>query len=340
MSEAANIDSIDVLKDIKLSLLKFQEAATVSLGDAESETHRVLMWIQTEQDSFWQHQIRKREEIVTRCKEAVRMKKVFKDATGRQQSAIDEEKALKIALRNLEEAQQKLKLVRKWARQLPKEIENYKGSVQRFATTVESQIPTAIGHLEKLAKKIDAYLSVQAPSFDGAIGTGGALGSAPGQASMGRGSAISGGIAPDEITRLKGLLATPEIRATAPIVTDVKLQAPTIPAEHQAPAMLPVTERRHPPADAKVLVATFSSSAGRLFLHHAEPVVPNDSGWSILPADATADLQWEAIRFADLLAARPDMADLLGLPVRFSVMIDSSGVSDVADAQQPAWRRT
>src|ERR1700722_12175593 len=113
MSEAANIESIDVLKDVKLALLKFQEAATVSLGDAESETHRVLMWIQTEQDSFWQHQIRKREEIVTRCKEAVRMKKIFKDSSGRQQSAIDEEKALRIALRNLDESQQKLKLVRK-----------------------------------------------------------------------------------------------------------------------------------------------------------------------------------------------------------------------------------
>ena len=89
MGEAARVDSIDVLKEFKTAIWKFQEAASASLGDAEAETHRVLMWLQTEQDSYWQHQIRKREELVTRCKEAVRMKKIFKDSSGRQQSAID-----------------------------------------------------------------------------------------------------------------------------------------------------------------------------------------------------------------------------------------------------------
>lgn len=336
MGEAARIESVDVLKEVKLALLKFQEAATVALGDSESEMHRVLMWLQTEQDSFWQHQIRKREELVNRCKEAVRMKKIFKDATGRQQSAIDEEKALRIAMRQLEEAQEKLKHVRKWARLLPKEIEMYKGSVQRFATTVQSQIPTAAGHLEKLARKLDAYVSLQTAS----IGGGGGGGLAPAQASMGRGGVLAGSLAPDELARLKSQVPTPEIRAAAPPVTELRLQVPTIPAEHHAPVMLPVTPRREMRAEARIFIAKSASEAGRLFVHHAEPAVPLDSGWSIAPADAGQELEWEAIRVVDLLAARPDWADLLGLPIRFSVIIDSAGISDVIDANQPAWRRS
>jgi hypothetical protein len=265
------------------------------------------------------------------------MKKIFKDATGRQQSAIDEEKSLRIAMRQLEEAQEKLKHVRKWARLLPKEIETYKGSVQRFATTVQSQIPAAAGHLEKLARKLDAYVSLQAASIGGSVGGGPGL--APAQPSMGRGGTVAGGIAPDELARLRGQIPTPEIREAAPLVTELRLGVPTIPADHHAPVMLPVTPRRELSADARVFIAKSAFEAGRLFVHHAEPAVPLDSGWSIAPADAGQELEWQAIRVADLLAARPDWADLLGLPVRFSVIIDSAGISDVVDAQQPAWRR-
>src|SRR5579871_5329724 len=132
MVQGARVDSIETLKAFKVALWKFQEAAQVALGDAESEATRALMWVENEQDSFWQGQIRKAEQNVVRCKEAVRMKKVFKDASGRQQSAVDEEKALSIAVKRLAEAQAKHVLVKKWARQLQKEIEMYKGGVQRF----------------------------------------------------------------------------------------------------------------------------------------------------------------------------------------------------------------
>src|SRR4051812_16115313 len=126
MAQGARVDSVETLKAFKVALWKFQEAGQVALGDAESEMTRVLMWVENEQDAYWRGQIRKAEETVSRCKEAVRMKTVFKDATGRQQSAVDEQKALQIAMKRLAEAQSKLVVVRRWVRQLQKEIELYK----------------------------------------------------------------------------------------------------------------------------------------------------------------------------------------------------------------------
>src|ERR1700722_11747892 len=121
MPQGARLDSVSTLQDLKIALWKFQEAANVGLADAESELGRLLMWVQNEQSSHWKSQIRIRQELVTRAKEAVRMKKVFKDASGRQQSAVDEEKALQIALRRLAEAEHKLVMVKRWAIQLQKE---------------------------------------------------------------------------------------------------------------------------------------------------------------------------------------------------------------------------
>jgi hypothetical protein len=101
MPEGARVDSLDALTLFKSALLKFQEAAQIALSDAEGEMNRVLLWVENEQQSHWQTQIRKCQEAVVRCKEAVREKKIFKDATGRQQSAVDEEKALAVAMKKL-----------------------------------------------------------------------------------------------------------------------------------------------------------------------------------------------------------------------------------------------
>jgi hypothetical protein len=337
MAEGARIDSIDVLQALKVAIWKFQEAAEVALGDAESEMGRVVNWLHHEQDSYWQHQIRKREEIVGRCKEAVRMKKIFKDATGRQQSAIDEERALKIAQRSFEEAQQKLVAVRKWARQLPKEIELYKGSVQRFSTTVQSDLPNAAAYLEKLSRSLNAYLAVQA----GGASDLSAAGSAEGNASMSRGGVAQSGIAPDELDRLMAQLPDAETRAAAPMMAELRLPIPIIPPDQHAPQMLPVTARTPLSLDSRIVIAKGAEQASKLFLHHhSERLTTRDAGWSVMPVEGATEGQWEAVRAGDLLAQRPDLADLLGLPVGFSVMIDSSGISNVIDVRLlPAWRR-
>src|SRR5438128_10121401 len=104
----ARVTSIDALKHFRVALFKFIEAANVALGDADADVSRTLMWLQLEQPAYWEGQIRKRHEIVNRCKDEVRQKKLFKDSTGRTQSAVDEEKRLQIAQRRPAEAEKRL----------------------------------------------------------------------------------------------------------------------------------------------------------------------------------------------------------------------------------------
>jgi hypothetical protein len=158
MSDGARVESIDALKHFRVALFKFQEAANAALGDAESDLHSTMNWLENEQYTFWQSQIRKRHEIAERCKEAVRMKKLFKDSTGRTPSAVEEEKALVMAQRRLEEANTKFANVKKYTRVLQKETESYKGSVQRFATTVQSEIPVAAATLDNLVQTLEQYV--------------------------------------------------------------------------------------------------------------------------------------------------------------------------------------
>lgn len=309
----------------------------VALGDAESEMHRTLVWLETEQDSFWQGQIRKRQEIVTRAKEAVRMKKVFKDAVGSRQSVVDEEKALQIAQKRLAEAEQKLLAVRKWSRVLQKEVELYKGSVQRFATTAQADLPAAAAHLENLSAKLDAYVAVQPAEVGaGAVGEGSVGAQQPG---MARSMALPPGAGEDELARLLARVPSFEIRVAAPGITELRLRLGAIPPVHLA-AIKSITAVRDPlPDDAKVLVNRSIAGSSRVFLHR-EANSAGDSGWSILPADLGPIDEWETIPVAEVLRAFPNWRELLVLPAGFSVIIGHDGIAAMFDSRQQAvWRR-
>jgi hypothetical protein len=159
----AKVEDLDAIKAFKRAIWKFAEAANVALGDAEGEMNRALMWLEGEQRAYWEGQVRKRADLVERAKEAVRMKKIFKDSTGRQQSAVDEEKKLKVAIKRFEEAEEKVAAVKKHTAKLRKEILMYKGHVQRFATAVQNDLPMASAQLDGLLDRLRQYVALDVP---------------------------------------------------------------------------------------------------------------------------------------------------------------------------------
>lgn len=213
---SARVQSVDALMHFRVALWKFAEAANVALGDAESEVQRTLSWLQGEQQQFWTGQIRKRHEFVNRCKDAVRQKKLFKDSTGRTQSAVDEEKALGIALKRLEEAEQKLLNTKRHSSKLQKEMHMYKGAVQSFATVIASDMPNAVASLDRMVRALEAYVSLVASSGSAEV-------AAPAGAAAGAGSGEVSAMTRAEIDAevAKAIDAVPD-ENTPPAVDDGK----------------------------------------------------------------------------------------------------------------------
>src|SRR4029453_10950565 len=182
MSETARIDSIAELRAFRVALIKFADACNVALGDAESDMQRTLTWLDRDQITYWNGQLAKRAEIVTRAKEAVRMKKLFKSPTGSQQSAVEEEKALRIAIRNYEEAEQKIVACKQWSKRLQKEIMMYKGGVSRFTSVLGGDMPRALAALDAMAASLEAYATLAAGGGSAGAGAGAVPGAFAGDA--------------------------------------------------------------------------------------------------------------------------------------------------------------
>ncbi len=188
MSQGANVEDLDVFRYMKAALIKFRQTAEIAMVNADAQISRTLHWLEGEQITYWQNQIRKRQEMVARCKEAIRQKQIFKDASGRTPSTFQEEKQLQAAMRALEEAEVKLASTKRYIPILQKEIEAYRGGVQSLGGVLTTEIPKAIAMLERLSQSLDEYVNL-ASSAAGPPGETGDRTLPPGQMQRGGESA-------------------------------------------------------------------------------------------------------------------------------------------------------
>jgi len=324
MSTAANIGNIEALKQLRIALVKFAEMANVALGDAESEVQRVINWVENDQATYWSNQLRKRQEILVKAKEALRHKQIFKDATGRRQGTAEEEKAVQIAQRRLAEAEQKIAHVKRWGRQLEKEAQIYKGSVQRLGTTVTADIPVAIAKLDRMGIALRGYVNLVTP---------GEVASTADQtagASMARGE--PGPPQPGDTYRaLRQRSPKPEARDAIPPGEPATSRPLEISSGDQEKLATLSLERQIVDPNVMVVFANNVLEQPRIYLHRIDPAFPGDSGWTIGQAEGEAATEYNAAKAADVVKVWPLFEQFLPLPPGTLIALDSAGIAAILD---------
>jgi hypothetical protein len=338
MPQGAHVDSVDGLRLFKSALHKYVEAARAALGDAEGEMHRTLIWLEGEQLNHWQHQIRLLNEMVSRAKEAVRQKKLFKGPAGHTQSAAEEEKALAMLLRKLQEAEEKLVATRQYGRKLQKEILLYKGQAQRFATAIDSSIPTAIAQLDQMVGALESYLSLTAPEITLGAGEASSSSSAPppGDSMAQGGQEMQSN--PFVELRRKTPMASVLAAAAAGDASQIMWKCPHLNQSDQlAAADIPAT-RISPYPRSLVVLGTECWQSPRIYLERTEPAFEGQCGWYIGSVDDPTPEACLTIPVTELLDVRGDWRDLLTLPQGYLVMIEAGGIVAILDPKdQSAW---
>lgn len=152
----ANVQ-LDAIRDFRVALVKFAEGCAVGIADADGEVHRTIHWLELEQVPYWTLQIRNREIVVNQWKDAVRQKQLYKDSTGRPQSAIDEMKKLSMAQASLVEAQERWTATKQYLRKLQKQQMEYRGQVQKLSLALTGDVRECLGRLQALQNMIADY---------------------------------------------------------------------------------------------------------------------------------------------------------------------------------------
>lgn len=327
MSTTAKVGDLNALRQLRAAIIKFAELADVAMGDADSDVQRTVNWVEHDQATYWVNQHRKRQEALVKAKEALRHKQIFKDPSGGRQGTAEEEKAVQIAIRRMAEAEQKMAAVKKWGRQLEKEFQIYKGSVQRLGTAVMSDVPNAIARLDRMLIALEGYVNLGTPSEVTSTAE------QPTGPSMARGEA--GPPKPGDVyRRLRARSPEPKVRDSIsqgdPTRADWTFQ---IPPDHQAKLEAIPMERSAVDPSATVIYAADVWQASRIYLHRIDPAFPGDSGWTIAPAIGDPPQAFEAAHAGEVLKACPLLANLLMLPAGALVMLDAAGIAAVLDQE-------
>jgi hypothetical protein len=168
MYKQANVQSLTALKQLRVALIQFTEAASLILEEANSDVNRTRTWLQNEALRQWKKKAFLCQEEYVRCKVALSGRLAFeRSVQGSPSSCVDERKALQRAQAHLEFARKKLAAVHGWLPKLDKVHLEYRSRTQGLNTALTMDLPKAWARLDKMSESLEAYVALTPPDSSG-----------------------------------------------------------------------------------------------------------------------------------------------------------------------------
>jgi hypothetical protein len=162
VAQGARVTSIQAVADFREALCAFGATGRDALGAVDMQVRRAVDWL-SDQTKFWQVQIRKCQEEVTRAKIELQQRKM-ENRDGRGRGTSEPEKNLRRAQERLKHAEERLVNCRKWVPLLQHAIHEYDGPARLLAGALDTDLKHAVVLLDQKLAALEAYLALQAPS--------------------------------------------------------------------------------------------------------------------------------------------------------------------------------
>jgi len=166
MSNQADVQSIEALKELRVAMALFGEEALGALGAVEMEVRRTVQWLQHDRRLYWSDQIKRRREQVAMAKSEV-FRRELQKTPDYSPSCSEQKELLRKAEASLREAEMKAALVKKWEPALQQAVFEYHGTTRRIKDLASGDVPRAMARLERMIDALEAYLRVAPPSGRG-----------------------------------------------------------------------------------------------------------------------------------------------------------------------------
>jgi hypothetical protein len=159
----ARITDVAAITDFRAALAEFALAASQALTDIQLELRRGLDWIANDRGVHWQSEVRRSADLVARAKDELVHSRTYKKVGDYTPSCIEEKKAVEMAKRRLEHAEQKVQAVRHWTLAARRAVDEFQGPVQQLMGMIDGDVPRAIALLERMSAALEQYSTVAAP---------------------------------------------------------------------------------------------------------------------------------------------------------------------------------
>ena len=156
MTRSAHVTSIDAIAAFGGALRNFEDQSTRALVSIDEQAKGAQQWLEHDAPAYWRAQIRQRYDDVARTRTALESCRMRKVADNRP-ACLEEIAAHRTAQRRLQEAEDKVEEVRRWAQKVREEIDEYRSRIAKFRLSLERDMPRTLALIDRTVATLDSY---------------------------------------------------------------------------------------------------------------------------------------------------------------------------------------
>src|ERR1051326_1947971 len=159
MPQKAHVASVEALEAFRSNLVVYVSKARPTLEEVSADVLRTRLWLQNEQRTHWEAQVRRRAKELEQAQAALFSARL---SNLREESAA-EQMTFHRAKRSLEEAETKLRTLKQWNREFDHRVEPLTKQTEKLHTMLANDMTKAIAYLTEAIKTLAAYSEAGPP---------------------------------------------------------------------------------------------------------------------------------------------------------------------------------
>ena len=160
MAQSAKITSVEALAAFRASLILYLSKARPVLEEVSAEVLRTRAWLQNDQRRHWENEARLRKRRLEEAQAELLNARIsqFKQGTSLPHMAMQRAK------RSLQDAEEKLAIVKHWDRDMENRTDPLTKQMEQLHGFLASDMKKAVAYLEQMISTLDAYAEVRPPA--------------------------------------------------------------------------------------------------------------------------------------------------------------------------------
>ena len=158
--QQANVSSIEALEAFRSDLIIFLTKGKNALDEVGEDVRRLRNWLQVDQRSHWQKEIKRRRRKLDEAQQELFSAKLatFTNATTLQEAAVIK------CRRSMYDAEEKLRTLKYWIRNFDSHVEPLARKLEGLRQFLANDMPRAVAYLTQTQKTLESYAEVAAPT--------------------------------------------------------------------------------------------------------------------------------------------------------------------------------
>ncbi|RUL89336.1 hypothetical protein [Tautonia sociabilis] len=162
MAGQARVNSIEALSRFRAALVEFAEGARNALGGIDIELRRVRDWLEHDQPRYWKSQIRLWDQRMVEARSSLHRKNLQR-TDGFVPDVSQEKEALRMCKQRIEEAERKLRAIRRWVPQFQHALAEYHGRTRALSDAASIDVERMLAMLDRMILSLEAYVGTAPP---------------------------------------------------------------------------------------------------------------------------------------------------------------------------------